>query len=132
MNTIELAMDIKFIRNAPGKIPRVDGKNRIASPKTKESERFAKGPAAPTQAGPHRLFRKLYGLYGTGLAQPIKNGLCVIMSRAGRRIDPKRSRCGIGFKVNLPAYLAVLSPKASATKPCDTSCITTEKIKTAI
>ena len=47
----------------------------------------------------------------------------------GTRTDPTGSRCFRGFRVQRPAYFAVGSPKAFATKPCDTSWMTTEKIR---
>ncbi len=41
-------------------------------------------------------------------------------------IVPKGSMWRIGLSVNRPARLAVSSPKARATAPCDTSCRITE------
>ena len=44
------------------------GKNLTIIPNTIATTKFAIGPAAPTNAGPHLRSLKLYGLYGTGLA----------------------------------------------------------------
>lgn len=44
--------------------------NLIVSPKISASAMFESGPAIATIASPHLLLRKLYGLYGIGLAQP--------------------------------------------------------------
>ncbi len=44
---------------------------------------------------------------GTGFAQPNKKPAFVTTRIIGKIIEPKRSKCGIGFMVNLPAILAV-------------------------
>ena len=82
---------------------------------------FAKIPAEATAIVPHFLLLKLSGLYGTGFAQPNKKGACVKTKSAGKKTEPKKSKCLMGFRVNRPAKRAVLSPKYSAIKPCETS-----------
>ena len=67
------------------------------------------GPASATI---HKLFLPLLRfstITGTGFAQPIPI----------KRIAsvPIKSRCLIGFKVNLPSFLAVLSPNSIAEYP---------------
>lgn len=51
--------------------------------------------------------RKLAEFTGTGFAQPNKNPAFVTTKIIGNSMEPKRSKCGIGFMVNLPAILAV-------------------------
>jgi len=46
----------------------------------------------------------------------------VIVSIAGKMIEPNGSMCGIGFRVRRPARFAVSSPKNSATMPWLISC----------
>lgn len=72
------------------------------------------GPPSATMAGPHFWFLRLYGLYGTGLAQPKANPV-EISIRNGTIIEPQISICLIGLKFNLPEYLAVESPSQRAT-----------------
>lgn len=105
---------------------------RIPNPKTSAIKRFDNGPAAATIAGPHFWFFRLYGLYGTGFAHPKINPVPEKARSAGIITEPKGSICGIGLSVSLPAILAVGSPNFSAAKPCDTSCITTDIIRTAM
>ena len=45
--------------------------NRSKSPKIRAMMMFVAGPAKATIASPQRWLRRLYGLYGTGFAQPI-------------------------------------------------------------
>ena len=104
---------------------------RKMSPKKTAIKRFAKIPAPATAIVPNFLFIRLFGLYGTGFAQPNKNGEWVKTRNAGKIIEPKISKCLSGFKVSLPAYKAVLSPKRNATKPWETSWITTDIISMA-
>lgn len=47
--------------------------NRMRSPNTSAIVILESGPAAATMASPQRWFRRLYGLYGTGFAQPMIN-----------------------------------------------------------
>ena len=47
---------------------------RNIRPKKIAIEKFANTPAPATAIVPHFLLLKLSGLYGTGFAQPIKNG----------------------------------------------------------
>ena len=61
------------------------------------------------------------GSTGTGFAQPNAPNP-VIVSIAGRMIEPNGSMCGIGFSVRRPARLAVSSPNHSATTPWLISC----------
>ena len=79
--------------------------NKIATKK------FEAGPARAISGSDMLLFLKLYGLYGTGLAQPIIKPVPVRYKNSGRTIEPNKSRCFIGFNVSLPSYCAVLSPK---------------------
>ena len=46
------------------------GIKRRAIPKTKASIKFDAGPANPMRADPNFGLERLYGLYGTGFAQP--------------------------------------------------------------
>ena len=78
---------------------------------------FESGPAIATNNSPHRWFRKLYGLYGTGFAQPTTKPDPDITKMAGRIIEPNGSKCLIGLIVNRPAYLAVTSPIHKAAYP---------------
>jgi hypothetical protein len=100
--------------NDGGTVP--TGRKRIARPKTVAIKRFTAGPAPATIASPQRLLRRLYGLNGTGFAQPIINPptRCEIM---GTSTDPTGSKCFRGFKVRRPSYSAVLSPSKFAAYP---------------
>lgn len=90
-------------------------------PNTMATKKFEAGPAkainAPSLFGSFRL----YGLKGTGFAQPNINGLFVAIKSNGTRNEPKNSKCFIGFKVSRPISLAVLSPSLYAISPCETS-----------
>jgi hypothetical protein len=57
------------------------------------------------------------GLTGTGFAQAKKNELLEKTNINGRIIVPKRSTCGMGLRVILPASLAVVSPHFNAVHP---------------
>lgn len=92
--------------------------------------KLIKTPAAETQSSPDFISLKLKGLTGTGLAQPKSMGEPENIKRAGKRMVPIGSMWGMGFKVNLPAASAVLSPNLKAMYPCITSWIMTEKSKT--
>ena len=70
----------------------------IASPK------LAKTPAEDTNSSPFRKEEKFKGLTGTGLAQPKRIGDPDIIKSSGKRMVPKRSIWGTGFKVSLPAF----------------------------
>lgn len=107
-------------------------KNLSAVPKMSAINRFEIGPANATSGS--AIFRclKLYGLYDTGFAHPIMNGEPMINKNRGSNTDPYQSRCLIGFRVSLPSYCAVLSPKAKAIVPCEISWIMTERIKMTI
>ena len=106
------------------------GRNLKIKPKTTAKEIFDKGPATETFISPHFLSRKLYGFTGTGFAQPNKTGLPAINKSKGKIIEPNGSKCFKGFKVSLPSYFAVGSPKLEATYPWASSWIITEKSKT--
>ena len=84
----------------------------ITNPKNTAKAKLANIPAEATQNVPtlRSSGLKLFGLYGTGFAHPIKKGAFVMTRRSGIIIEPYKSRCFRGFKVNLPAYLAVVSP----------------------
>ena len=79
-------------------------------PKTKARNILDSGPAIATIASPHLAFLRLYGLKGTGLAQPKTIGDPDNTNISGKRIEPKRSMCGMGLRVRRPANFAVLSP----------------------
>ncbi len=101
---------------------------RMIVPNMSASNRFETGPAKAMRNSPCLLFFRLYGLYGTGLAQPkVKPANEVMM---GTIIEPIGSICLIGFMVSRPAYLAVGSPRASAARPWETSWTTMENIRT--
>lgn len=73
---------------------------------------FEPGPAKATQIGPLFWSLKLYGLYGTGLAPPKANRPPLKTRRAkGIKIVIIGSICRKGLALNLPAYLAVKSPR---------------------
>ncbi len=77
--------------------------------------------------GPAKETRKLLFLLlmrekltGTGFAHPkTPNPLNEV--KIGTIIVPTKSMCETGFKVNLPAFFAVSSPKSKAVKPCEIS-----------
>lgn len=85
-------------------------KKRRIKPKIKAKDRFAPGPAAATFREPYFRSRKLYGLIGTGFAQPIPMPV-VRIERIGTTTEPIGSKCLMGFRVRRPAYFAVGSPK---------------------
>lgn len=89
---------------------------RIKIPKKIAIAKFVRIPAAETHSVPIRRSSdlKLFGLYGTGFAQPIINGAWVTIRKSGKIIEPYRSICFRGFRVSLPSYSAVWSPYASA------------------
>lgn len=64
---------------------------RRMSPKIIASKMFVPHPARATKVSPHRWCFRLYGLYGTGFAQPNMIGECVKTSSAGKTIEPIRS-----------------------------------------
>ena len=73
--------------------------------------KFVTTPAAETTTSPSFGLLKLYGLYGTGFAQPIIAPPKLTTDIMGNSIEPTMSICGTGFIVSLPAFFAVLSPK---------------------
>ena len=79
------------------------------------------GPARETSTPWLRGLCKRLVLTGTGLAQP-KTPAPANDSSAGTISVPTGSTCAMGFRVRRPARLAVSSPNALATQPCDTSC----------
>lgn len=94
--------------------------------------KLLKIPAAETQSSPGFISLKLKGLTGTGLAQPKSIGEPEKIKRAGKRMVPIGSMWGMGFRVNLPAASAVLSPNLRAIYPCMTSWIITENKRITI
>lgn len=92
--------------------PASKGKNLPAMPKIIAKEKFDIGPAKATFNCPYFWSMKLYGLIGTGFAQPTKKCEFINNRNKGTKKEPTISRCLIGFSVSLPAYLAVGSPKA--------------------
>ncbi len=89
----------------------------IKTPKINAMRIFESGPAKATRGSATFLFRRLYGLYGTGFAQPIMNPTPEITRKNGSKTEPNQSMCLSGFNVSLPSYCAVLSPKARAIAP---------------
>ena len=87
--------------------------NLIISPKITAKTKLTRGPEIATFKDPHFLSLKLKGFMGTGFAQPkIGPWPAVIKSNArGSKTEPMGSKCFKGFKVNLPAYFAVGSPR---------------------
>ena len=86
---------------------------------------FTAGPTSDTTTLVLRELRSRDTFTGTGLAYP-KTPSPLSTSMAGRMMVPKGSMCLTGLSVSRPARLAVSSPKARATAPCDTSCRITE------
>ena len=85
------------------------------------TEKLLAGPDKAINPPSFLGFFKLFGLNGTGLAHPKSTGLPMAYKSNGNSTDPNGSMCLIGFKVNLPASLAVESPNLLATNPCETS-----------
>jgi len=106
----KLYMEIKLknIKNVS-----VKGRNLIKRPKIIPIKKLVAGPAKETFNSPHFWSRKLYGLTGTGLAQPKIGPLPPVDISMIRGIitEPKGSRCFKGFRVKRSEYLAVGSPK---------------------
>ena len=103
---------------------------RIMKPKTRAIDKFEAGPAKAMRNSPVLLFFKLYGLYGTGFAQPkVKPAKYVI---SGTTIVPIGSMCFNGFRVRRPCRRAVGSPRRLAMRPWDTSWMITENIRITI
>ena len=127
IKTTKLAISI----NAPDKTSKEVPK-RIINPKINAIKMLTAGPAPATNASPHFWFERLYGLYGTGLAHPIRKLEPERSKIPGIITEPSGSMCFMGFKVRRPASLAVGSPNIWATYPCVTSCMTTEKISIII
>lgn len=86
--------------------------NLITNPKIIAIRKFVAGPATETFNSPHFWSLRLYGLIGTGFAQPKIGPLPMVANKSskGRITEPKGSKCFKGFKVNLPACFAVGSP----------------------
>src|SRR5690348_265422 len=87
--------------------------------------RLAPGPAAATQAMPTRGCLKFCGVMGTGLAQPNRNVLPVMLFRIssipGISTVPTGSMCLMGLRVRRPSIRAVGSPSLLAIQPWATS-----------
>ena len=64
------------------------------SPKKIAMKKFANTPAEATAIVPHFLSDRLFGLYGTGFAQPNKNGDPVITKSPGKRTGQRRGDFG--------------------------------------
>lgn len=79
------------------------------------------GPESATSATSLRPSFRLNGSIGTGFAAPKITGEPERTSIRGKRMLIKGSICFLGFKVSLPARLAVGSPNLSATNPWATS-----------
>ena len=65
---------------------------RRTMPKIIAIKKLARTPAEATAIVPHFRLLKLFGLYGTGFAQPNKNGECAKTRTAGKRTEPNQSR----------------------------------------
>ena len=74
---------------------------------------LAIGPANEIQRPPFRGFRRLRGLYGTGLAHP-NTGCLKMMRRRGKMIVPNRSMWTRGLRDARPRAAAVGSPSRLA------------------
>jgi len=87
----------------------INAEDLITIEKKKAIIRFTTIPAIETKNKAFFLISgaKLAEFTGTGFAQPNKKPAFVTTKIIGNNIDPKRSKCGIGFIVNLPAILAV-------------------------
>src|SRR6185369_1011349 len=83
--------------------------------------RFEIGPAAATAASPHCAPRRFIGLYGVGLAQPMKKppGRSTVIARSR---PPSGSKCARGSSVRRPSSRAVPSPRRKAVSACANSC----------
>ena len=79
------------------------------------------GPAKDTSAESLLGFFKLIGLNGTGFPHPKPS--------SNKNMVPTGSKCAPGFRVILPIFLAVLSPKAFATNAWENSCTDIDIIK---
>lgn len=93
--------------------------------KKKASSRFANGPAAETIASSRSELLKFLLSIGTGFAQPIK-AKPLANDAIGMIKVPIKSECLNGFRVNLPRFLAVLSPSFEAEYACANSCMVIE------
>src|SRR5258708_1282325 len=82
---------------------------RKRRPNTRAMRRLVRIPAAATRVSPKRLCI-LYGLYGTGLAQP-KMTPPRRKEAMGRIREPKISRWEIGLRDRRPASRGVGSPR---------------------
>jgi hypothetical protein len=85
------------------------------------------GPAAETIASSLNAFLKLFGLTGTGFAQPI-SAKPEANDASGIISVPTRSACLNGLSVSLPRLFAVLSPSLLAEKACANSWMVIEII----
>lgn len=94
--------------------------------------KLATGPASAVRSRSFNGFLKLYGLTGTGFAQPNTKPVPEKMRSAGSKTVPTRSMCFMGFRVTRPAYLAVGSPKRSAAMACADSWTTIATMKPMI
>ena len=82
--------------------------------------KFDSGPANETIASSFKGLLKLFLFTGTGFAQPI-SAHPDAKAAIGIIILPTMSRCLIGFRVNLPDFLAVSSPYRFAKYACENS-----------
>ncbi len=94
-------------------------RNRNAIAEMVAMIKFANGPASAIKTESHFGFFRLYGLNGTGFAQPNPK------SKSG--MNPNRSKCASGLSVNRPSRSAVGSPRNFAMSPCENSCAESEK-----
>ena len=83
---------MNIIRNKISAIPVGKNPRRMMSPPISAMTRLERGPAPATIASLKRPGRKLYGLYGTGFAQPKRIGALVSTRTSGKIMLPMGSR----------------------------------------
>ena len=77
---------------------------RMRSAKRSANAKLVAGPAAATIVSPQCGARvRLYGLYGTGFAQPNRKPPGERIEIMGKIIEPSMSMCGMGLSVSRPA-----------------------------
>jgi len=107
-------------------------KNLIKIPKNTAMKKLLAGPAKATLKFPHFLSLKLLGFTGTGFVHPNMGPFppVAINKNKGTNTEPNRSKCGKGFKVNLPESFAVGSTKYKAMLPWAISWMTIDNNRT--
>jgi hypothetical protein len=110
-----------------GPLPPAANRRASANAAAAASARFMPGPASATSIMCSRGLRMLAATTGTGLAQP-NTGAPLIASTSGNATVPMGSTWRIGLGLSRPSSLAVGSPNALATQPCEISWSTIAKI----